>query len=298
MKKLLLIAVMALFAAASYAQGMTVTVSIPPQKYIIDRISDGKIKVNIMVPGGSDPHTFSPKVAQIKALTDSKLYFAVGFPFEESMIPQISKSHKNLTIVHTQEGVRMFGEEEGYLPASYIGEKSSKKMYVKSEKEAHLDPHIWTSPKEMMKIAENTYNALVKADPANRTAYETNYNALTADIRTADSKFTALFNNTHVSRKFLVYHPAWGYFARDYGLEQYAVEVDGKAPRAKELKNIIERAKAEKITVFLVQPQHSADAADTVAKDLGIKTTFIDILGNDWLVTMTQMYSAFAGSIR
>ena len=295
MNKLLLTAFVILFTALSYAQNITVTVSIPPQKYIADKLSEGKIKVNVMVPKGSDPHIFSPKASQIKQLADSALYLAIGFPFEDSMLPQISKSYKNLLIIKTQEGVNLFSEDEGYLPAVQTDGKNTKKTHIE---ETHPDPHIWTSPKQMIKIAENTFNALVKADPVNRAVYEKNCAALLADIRTADNKFNDLFNNTRISGKFLVYHPAWSYFARDYGLKQYAIEVEGKPPKAKELKAIIEKARAENIKVFLAQPQHSANTANNIAKELGIKIYSIDILDENWMDIMAQTYGAFAGAVR
>ncbi|MDR0453799.1 MAG: zinc ABC transporter substrate-binding protein [Deferribacteraceae bacterium] len=276
-------------SAAAYAREITVTVSIPPQKYIIDRISGGKINVNVMAPKGSDPHIFSPKAAQIKQLADSALYLAIGFPFEDSMIPQISKSFKNLPVIKTQNGITILSEDEGYIQATRSDEKKTEKTHW------HSDPHIWTSPKEMATIAENTFKTLVNADPINRGIYEKNYAALLEDIRTADRKFTDLFSNPRISKKFLVYHPAWSYFARHYDLEQYAVEIDGKPPKAKDLKNIIEKAKTENISIFLIQPQLSASAVNNVTKELGIKAVSIDILGEDWLAVMSQMYSAFSG---
>ena len=291
MKRLPLIIFAALFAAMSHAQDITVTVSIPPQKYIIDRISQGKIRVNVMIPKGSDPHTFSPKAAQIKQLADSILYLAIGFPFEESLLSRISQSHKNLTVIKTDEGIALSAEDEGYISAAQTGGKNAEKT------DGELDPHIWTSPKEMLKIAENSFNAILKIDPVNRAVYEKGYNALTEDIRAADGKFAALFQNSYVSKKFIAYHPAWSYFARHYGLEQYAVETDGKPPKAKELKTVIEKAKAENIKVFLIQPQHSAGLAAGIAKELGVKPVTIDILNEDWIDTMTRMYAAFAGAL-
>jgi zinc transport system substrate-binding protein len=233
--------------------------------------------VNVLMPASSDPHSFSPKPAQIKALANSDLYFGIGFPFEDSIIKQVSDSVQTVKIVHTQAGIDIMSHDEHNSPNE-------------------PDPHVWTSPKAMLVVAENTYSALIMAYPQHKAQFDANYAKLASKIQAVDNKFKRLFNS--VNKIFLVYHPAYGYLARDYGLTQLEVARDGKEPKAMELMSIISAAKKANAKLFIVSPQQSSAAAQTIAKELGIELTVIDNLAYDWIGTMDAVYTAFDGGIK
>ncbi|MDR2870852.1 MAG: zinc ABC transporter substrate-binding protein [Deferribacteraceae bacterium] len=272
MKRLIIITFTILFSLTAYALSPTknrVTVSIPPQKYLVEKIAGKLVDVNVIVPAGADPHSFAPKTAQIEALAKSDLYLAIGFPFEGSMLPQVAKSMK-IKIVQTSNGISLIEEEH----------------------EGELDPHVWTSPKSMLIVAENTYRALVESYPAWEDSFDKNYTQLKSEITQYDTDLAAAIAKSN--KIFMVYHPAYGYLSRDYGLTQLEVEHEGKEPKARELAELIGRAKSTKIRLFIVSPQQSSAAAQTIAKELGLQLTVIDNLNEDWGATMRTVCEAFA----
>ncbi|MDR2884975.1 MAG: zinc ABC transporter substrate-binding protein [Deferribacteraceae bacterium] len=231
-----------LIASYSFAQ---VSVSIPVQRYIVNRISDN-LSVNVMADLGADPHTFAPKPLAVKRLEDSTIYLALGFPFEDTI--------------------------------------KSDKVYVGVDSE--LDPHVWTSPKAMKEIVTNSYNALKKLGLASDSKYQ----EFMTEIDTYDKKFAALDTVS-----FLVYHPSLGHFAKDYGMTQYAIEVEGSEPKAKDLQLAIEKARGNGVKIFIAQPNSAAGNVKLVSKELGLAVNYIDILQEDWNDMMNKLYRAFNG---
>lgn len=279
MKKLFIPVLFILLTGHSFAAELNITVSIAPQKYIAGRIGGDRVNVNVLVDGGADPHTFSPKAAQMALLSKSALYLGIGFPFEDSILPRLASSFKNLKIVDVSSGIVL---HEGHSHSN-----------GHSDDHAEHDPHVWTSPRAMLVVAENTYKALAAADPAGADIYKANYGRLVEQLAQTDARFTALFNNDKIAKTFLIYHPFLGYFAEDYGLTQYAVERDGKPPKAKDLYEIIKTAKNEKIQVFFKSPQEPDSAPKRIAGELGIDITQVNILTDDWEGMMQIIFNAF-----
>jgi zinc transport system substrate-binding protein len=155
-----------------------------------------------------------------------------------------------------------------------------------------LDPHLWTNPRSVMEVARNTYEALLAADPENADGYKKNYASFLEELKRWDEKFLNLFEGEE-NLSFLVYHPFLGYFAKDYGLIQYAVEHEGKSPKPREVANIINIVKEKKISVFLTVRTHSQEPAIFIADQCGLKPVSVDILSYDWDAMMTEIYNAF-----
>jgi zinc transport system substrate-binding protein len=280
MKRLALTVLLALWSFAAYAEEVIVTVSIPPQKYVVDRISGGTVKVNVLVPAGADPHTFSPKAQDALMLAKSSLYLGVGFVFEKSTLPRIASSYKRLQIIDTSRGLQTIAEH-GHEHEEE-GEHNEAQL---------MDPHVWVSPANMREIAKNTADALIAANPAEKSRYEAGLADFLKDIDRIDARFKALFaEKGRVS--FIVYHPTFGYFAKDYGLTQLALEIDGKSPKAADLAALLDRVEDENIRIFIVQPVDTTGRK--VAADLGISPQEADMLAADWMGLMERLYAIFS----
>jgi zinc transport system substrate-binding protein len=156
-----------------------------------------------------------------------------------------------------------------------------------------FDPHIWLSPSLVKIQAETIYKALAELDPAHKDAFKANFDAFIKDIDALDADIRATLEKTK-TKKFIVFHPAWGYFARDYGLEMIPIEVGGQEPSAQELAGLIEKAKAGNIKVVFVQPEFSQEDAETIAKEIGGKTLSISALNPDWLGNLNSVAKTFA----
>ena len=116
------------------------------------------------------------------------------------------------------------------------------------------DPHVWLSPSNVKIIAKNIYTSLVNIDASNKEYYKKNYINFLKEISDTDNEIRSIFVDIKDSAKFMVFHPSWGYFAKDYSLIQLVIEVEGKEPKPKTLKRIIDQAKELNIKVLKETP--------------------------------------------
>ena len=159
-----------------------------------------------------------------------------------------------------------------------------------------LDPHIWLSPENAAAIAANIRDGLVSVDPVAAAYYDSNLVHLRSELREVDLELRTLLG-PFAGRSFYVFHPAFGYFAERYGLEQVAIEVDGKEPGARDLVAVVTAARDAGVKVILVQPQHPASIARTVASEIGAELVIVDPLAYDYTKELVAIGRAVAGAL-
>lgn len=269
------------------AELLHVTVSIAPQRYFVEKIGGEFVDVNIMVPPGADPHTYEPKPRQVVGLSESRLFFAIGVPFETSWLGRFRGVNPEMHIVRTDKGIEK-------LPSRH--ETAARGSH--SSEEYLFDPHIWLSPRLVMKQAESILNALVETDPAHADAYRRNYARFIEELEALDRYIQSVFQSSAGQRRFLVFHPSWGYFARDYGLEQIAIEIEGKEPKPAELVSLVDTAKKLGIRVIFVQPQFSVKSARMIADAIGGTIVYADDLSEKWDDNLRKTAQQFKAALR
>ena len=255
------------FSEAPKSKNKIVFVSILPLKYFADKIIGDTYKVEVMVPPGVGPETYSPSPKQMLLLGQAQAYFSIGFlGFEQAWLENFKSSNANLQVFVTSKRIDLIKETEQH------------------EDHAHpkgVDPHIWSSPKAARLIATNIFDGMMQIDPGNGDTYQKNLSLLLAEIAKVDSSVTRLLSGS-TSKKFIIFHPALSYFARDYGLEQLSIEFEGKVPSPKHLQTVINAAKSVKIKLILIQKEFDKENAEIIAKETGSKIVQIDPLAYEW----------------
>ena len=277
----------ALTATVFAENELNVTASILPQKYFIEKIGGDRVNVSIMVLPGANPATYEPKPRQMVNLSKAKIYFAIGVPFEDNWLPKFAKTNPSMAVVKTQSGI-----EKIPMKAGRHGHHTSKNNPDNAVSQTK-DPHIWLSPPLVLLQARNILNALLEADPEGRIEYEANYKAFLQELKTLDMEIRKTLQPSAQNRRFMVYHPSWGYFARTYGLEQIPIELEGKQPSPRKLLELVQEARKEGIKVIFVQPQFSEKSAETIAHAIGGKVVFADPLAEDWKYNLLQVAAKF-----
>jgi len=269
-------------ASAMAGEPIPVFVSIPPQKYFVEKIAGSLVQVSVMVPPGANPHIYEPRPNQMTALAKARIYFAIGVTSETVWLPKFAKLNPQMRIVHTDKGIDKMAMVAHHHD-EFKGTEHKERTPRAHRDDAHggLDPHVWVSPPEVRIIARNILEALLETDPANHSTYESSHDAFLREIEKLDRDLQEVFKDKK-GFKFMVYHPAWGYLARAYGLEQVPVEVEGKEPKPEQLKTLIEESRKQGIKVIFVQPQFSTKSAETLAKAIGGEVVFADNLREDW----------------
>lgn len=255
------------FSGNQKSKDKVLFVSILPLKYFADKIVGDLYKVEVTVPPGVSPETYSPTPKQMMMLGEAKAYFSIGYlDFEQTWLENFKSTNPNLQVFVTSKEINLIKDEKQH------------------EDHAHLqgvDPHIWSSPKAVRLIARNISDGMIQIDPENGDTYRRNLNILLAEIEKVDSTVTKLLTKAP-SKKFVIFHPALGYFARDYGLEQLSIEFEGKVPSPKHLQTVIETAKSENIQFILIQKEFDQENAEIIAKETGSKIIVIDPLAYNW----------------
>lgn len=253
---------------------VTVTVTISPYKYFVDQIAKGKVDVNVMVSNGNNPETYEPYAQQMMELSKSALYLKVGsIGFEQTWMKKLQDNAPDMKVIDTSVGIK---------PAKTPG--------------GNIDPHVWMSCSNARIIASNILKALCELEPKNKAFFEKNYQSLLSIIDKRDSTIKESFKkDPDLVRKFVIYHPILTYFARDYQLEQLAIEEEGREPSAAKLKSLIERARKEKIKFCLIQAEFANRNTTTFINESHTKPMNINPLQGDWNRAMQEAALAVQG---
>lgn len=253
---------------------VTVTVTISPYKYFVDQIAKGKVDVNVMVSNGNNPETYEPYAQQMMELSKSALYLKVGsIGFEQTWMKKLQDNAPDMKVIDTSVGIK---------PAKTPG--------------GNIDPHVWMSCSNARIIASNILKALCELEPKNKAFFEKNYQSLLSIIDKRDSTIKESFKkDPDLVRKFVIYHPILTYFARDYQLEQLAIEEEGREPSAAQLKSLIQRARKEKIKFCLIQAEFANRNTTTFINESHTKPMDINPLQGDWNWAMQEAAAAVQG---
>ena len=262
-----------------------VVVTISPLAEFVEQIGGDKVEVSVMVPPGASPHSYEPTPAQLKKVSNAALYVKVGSPIEFELVwlDKILSLNKKMRVVDASKGIKLIGLEEEHLDKPEAGQKSN----------AGYDPHIWLSPRNAEIMVENIYEGLVSIDPDNKDSYTAGKDAYVHKLMTLDNDIRRILA-TKINRRFMVYHPAWGYFAKDYGLEEIPVEQMGKAPTIKGIAKLVEQARESHVKVIFASPQFNTQSAEVIAKEIGGRVVLIDALAKDYLANTRKVAQAFA----
>ena len=159
-----------------------------------------------------------------------------------------------------------------------------------------LDPHTWTSPANVKIMAKNIFETLTALDVQNKAYYKKNYENFLEEIVQTDKEIKQILTSVPHGSKFMVFHPSWGYFAKEYGLVQLAIEVEGKDPKPKALQNIIIQARNEGIKTIFTQKEFSDKSAKVIARELNIKVIKETPLAKDWSSNLIKKAKAIANN--
>lgn len=296
-------------AAPSGSEALGVVVSVPPQKYLAERIGGERVQVTSMVQAGQEPHSYDPTPRQLAGLSGAALFLALGTPFEAQWLPRMRAVNPRMQVIHTDQGIERRQADHAHSHATTAHAHSHSHDGLEHH-HAHapaghhpetaapgaseaLDPHVWLAPQLALRIAANIRDALTAADPAGQAHYARNHARLATELEQLDAELGHAFS-ARPGGSFLVFHPAWGYLAEAYGLRQLAVESEGKEPGPRGLQRLIEQARAAGIETVFVQPQYAPAAAETLARALGGRTVVIDPLAEDYIVNLRRAGHAIA----
>lgn len=317
MKKSLLLTFFSFAAASTLMAQVNVTTSILPTKFFVEKIAGDDAKISTMVVDGANPHTYEPRPAQMKELENSEIYFGVGgTEFDNVWVEKFKKQYPKIKFVDTASGIEKMKnhdhdedhddhDEHDHDKHEHGDHDHHAKHHEHDDDDDHkkhhhhgkFDPHVWTDPVLAKTQAQNILNALKEKYPADAAKFDENFAKFAKELDELDAyakeKLGALNGG-----KFLIYHPALGYFAHRYNLEELSVEIEGKEPKPAELKELIDTAKEEKIKTIFIAKGFPTKAAQTIAKETSANVVKIDILSEQWDKSMHEIIDEIAKSMK
>ena len=254
------------------ADGEPLYVSILPLRSLVQGIVGDDFDIEVLVPPGASPETFEPTPRQFVGLNKARMVFNVGLIDFETML--LAKIEDQAKVVNLSRGIELI--------AGTCSHGSHGHTHTHG-----IDPHVWTSPRALQKMAENAYEAIREAYP-DSVKYETNYRLLQQELKALDERTAARIAASDVEY-FIIYHPALTYYARDYGLRQIAIEADGKDPSAKQLTQLIRQAREDGVRRILYQSQFPASAVEVIARDIDAEYAEVDPLREDVIANIEEI---------
>ncbi|MGH6634764.1 MAG: metal ABC transporter solute-binding protein, Zn/Mn family [Gammaproteobacteria bacterium] len=253
------------FAGGAHAEPLSVFVTIPPQKYFVEQVGGEHVWVQVMVGKGQSEEVYEPTPRQLASLAQAQVYFEIGVAFEDVWLDRFTALNPKMRIVDLTQGIAPLYFARG-----------------------DVDPHVWTDPGRVKTIAGGIRDALAALDPAHAVDYADNLQRFETELDDLDREVRGILKNVAV-KKFLVFHPSWGYFASAYGLEQIPIERDGKEPGAKAVAALAVRARAEGVRLVFVQRWGSTRPAETIAREIGAEVREIDHLAEDYIQNIRRV---------
>ena len=285
---------------AGPAPALSVVVSVLPLATFVEAVGGERVAVQTMVLPGQSPATYDPSPKQIAALADADLYVRVGVPFEAAWMKRIRAANSNMPVLDLRDGLPLRPQEDHvhdvheHEHAEGTGSDHPDAQAGQAAPDG-MDAHVWTSPRLVQRMAVAIRDALTELDPGGAALYAANQAAFNTELTALDAELSAALSGLE-SRNFLVYHPAWGYFADAYGLTQIPVEREGKAPTARRLTALIEQARAADTRVIFVQRQFDRRAAARVAHEIGGRVEAVDPLAPDYVANLRHVAGAIASA--
>lgn len=242
-----------------------IAVSIVPEEAFVKAVCGDLVTVVTMIPSGSSPANYEPTPMEIVNFSDAKIYFSIGVPTEnQNILPNVTDQK----VVKLNEIV--------------------KEEYDEIKIADSRDPHIWLSPKRVIVMINTIAKEMVKLDPENKLIYEKNAKEYISKLEELDQNITNALEDVE-NKKFIVYHPAFGYLADDYDMEVYALEQDGKEATSVRLQEMIDFAKEENIKAIFYQAEIDSSQSQSFAEEIGGKTIMLEPLAFDYIENLEKM---------
>lgn len=273
-------------ASKSLTARPQIAVSILPQAWFIERIGGDRVQTMVLAGPGQNPHNYEPTPKQMTALAEARVWLLSGTEFEIGLRPKIESLFPRLIIVDGTAGVNFRSLEEH--------EDDGDEDH---DNDSNIDRHTWLGYEPAKIMAAHIRDALSQIDAGGASLYGENYTALVQDI---DAEFGRLRTELAPLRGSLVfvYHPSFGYFLDEFGIEQRAIETGGKEPGPRDLAYIMEEARREGAAAIFVQAQFPVQAAQTAAASIGAELVALDPLSPDWLANIRLMGEALKKAAR
>jgi zinc transport system substrate-binding protein len=264
-----------------------ITVTIPPFAWFVEGIAGNDFEVSVMLPPGADHHIWEPLPAQMRSLAGSAAFIMDGrLGFEQAWMGRFREINPDMKVLDLSKHIELMSG----------GDAEEKEDYTDHEGHIHSgpDPHYWMSPVSAYIIAKDVKDFLTELNPKADDKYAANLDTLDKAIARVDSALKAAVASAS-PKIFMIYHPALGYLARDYGLQQLTFEDEGKSPSPARMKELIDLARKKGINIIFIQAEYDVRNAQSLSSETGARLVVINPMNSDWPSAVMEVVNALGG---
>ncbi|WHH59530.1 zinc ABC transporter substrate-binding protein [Petroclostridium sp. X23] len=254
---------------------ITVAVTILPQKTLVEAVCGELAEVVAMVPPGNSPGNYEPTPMEMEKFSKASIFFTIGVPTEKANILPKAGS---MRVIELHEKVAGKYPDREFAPGK-------------------RDPHIWLSPKRAKIMVEVIAQELSSLDEKNKDTYQKNAQNYIQELNKLDENIKTTFEEVK-NKKFIVFHPAYGYLADDYGLEMVSLEENGKEATPQHLQEVIDLAKKENIKVIFSQAEIDSKQPEAFAQEIGGNKVLLEPLSPDYIANLKNMAETIAEAMK
>lgn len=261
-----------------------ITVTIPPFAWFVQGIAGDDFDISVMLPPGADHHIWEPLPAQLRSLARSSAIVMDGqLGFEQSWMGRFREINPGMKILDLSRNIELITG----------GDTGETEDYADEQGHFHAgpDPHYWMSPLSAYIIAKNVTDFLTELSPQSAARYRANLDTLNRVISRVDSALRTAVASAS-PKAFMIYHPALGYLARDYGLQQVTFEDEGKSPSPARMKELIDMAGEKGIKIIFIQAEYDVRNARSLSSETGARLVVINPMNRDWPSAVMEVANA------
>lgn len=252
-----------------------IAVTILPQKALVEAVCGDLAEVVTIVPPGNSPGNYEPTPKEMENFGRASVYFTIGVPTEKA---NILPKAEDMEIVDLPVKVAEVYPDREFSPGK-------------------RDPHIWLSPRRAKVMVKVIAETMADLDSEHAQTYQDNAEAFMKELDRVDAEITETFAAIH-NKTFIVFHPAYGYFADDYGLQMYALEENGKEATPQHLQDMIDLAKAGNIKAIFSQAEIDSKQPDAFAEEIDGEKVILEPLSDDYIANLERMTEAISGVMK
>ena len=252
-----------------------IAVTVLPQKALVEAVCGDLGEVVAMVPPGNSPGNYEPTPMAMEKFSKASIFFTIGVPTETAnILPKAT----DMKVVKLQEKVAAKYPDREFAPGK-------------------RDPHIWLSPKRAKTMVEVIAQEMSSLDEKNKNTYQKNAQTYIEELDKLDKDIKTTFEGVK-NKKFIVFHPAYGYLADDYGLQMVELEQDGKEATPQHLQEVIDLAKKENLKVIFSQAEIDSKQPEAFAEEIGGKKVQLDPLSENYIPNLKNMTKSIVEAMK
>jgi ABC-type Zn uptake system ZnuABC Zn-binding protein ZnuA len=270
---------------------LVVVATLAPLADIVAQVLGDRGEVVSLIPSGVDSHTYEPRPGHVAPLTEADAFFGNGLDLNPAAValaeanlpegaPLVLLGDEALTADQLSD--EHWHEHDGGEPHNHSHDDDGEPHTHDDDGDrGGVNPHVWTSVPNVLAYVEVVASTLVELDPDGADGYAERADAYRDELEGLDEAIRAAVDTLEESRrKLVVYHDAWAYFGREYGVEVVQPS-DHAEPSASDVRAIIDQIRAEDVPAVFGAEEFPTSVTATIAEETGAR--YVGELADDSL---------------